>query len=289
MNETVYILLPVHKRREITRRFVECLRAQTFSRFHLVLVDDGSEDGTAEMVRDQIPSATVLRGKGDWWWAGSLQQGYNWLLKQNVPHNSIVLIINDDTVFEPEFLEKATAFLADWKKTLLLACHYSLQDGRLIDAGLHIDWKRFTCRQAESSDCINCCSTRGLFLRFSDFMEIGGFFPKLLPHYYSDYEFTIRAYRKGFRLLSDPAVALWGDESSTGAHSIELGSTWFTLKKLFSIKTIPNPIVMTSYIMLACPFYWIPLNLARMWLSTFMLLRATLVHDIQKHHFLRLL
>ena len=73
MKNKIYILLPVHNRKEITRGFVECLKAQTFQDYRLVLIDDGSNDGTADMVKESIPSVTVLRGIGDWWWAGSLQ------------------------------------------------------------------------------------------------------------------------------------------------------------------------------------------------------------------------
>ena len=55
----IYILLPVHNRREVTRGFVECLAAQTFSDYHLVLIDDGSTDGTAEMVQAQMHHSSV--------------------------------------------------------------------------------------------------------------------------------------------------------------------------------------------------------------------------------------
>lgn len=62
--------------------------------------------------------------------------------------------------------------------------------------GVYADLKKLTFRQAKTKDEINCLSTRGLFLRVKDFKKIGGFYPKLLPHYLSDYEFTIRAYKK---------------------------------------------------------------------------------------------
>ena len=48
MGEPVYILLPVHNRRAITVRMAEALRGQTRQDFQLVLVDDGSTDGTAD-------------------------------------------------------------------------------------------------------------------------------------------------------------------------------------------------------------------------------------------------
>ena len=53
-----YILLPVHNRREITQKFIECLKSQTYQNYKLVLIDDGSSDGTAAMVQSQISDLT---------------------------------------------------------------------------------------------------------------------------------------------------------------------------------------------------------------------------------------
>lgn len=84
MSEKIYILLPVHNRSAITEHFVNCLAAQTYRSYHLVLIDDGSTDGTADMVRAKIKEISVIKGDGNWWWAGSLQQGIDWLKKRRV-------------------------------------------------------------------------------------------------------------------------------------------------------------------------------------------------------------
>jgi len=78
MTPWVYVLAPVHNRRATTEKFIRCLLAQTHVNWHLVLIDDGSKDGTEAMARALVrdTSLTVLRGTGNWWWAGSLQQGY---------------------------------------------------------------------------------------------------------------------------------------------------------------------------------------------------------------------
>ena len=75
----ILIILPVHNRRATTALFIRCLRAQTYTNWHLLLIDDGPTDGTADMVRSEISKLTVLCGIGSWWWAGALHQGYRWL------------------------------------------------------------------------------------------------------------------------------------------------------------------------------------------------------------------
>lgn len=264
MAEEIHILLPVHNRREITRRFIQCLKQQTYRNYHLILIDDGSTDGTDEMVRAEIKTVTILKGHGNWWWAGSLQQGYLWLKSRDTTPDDLVLIMNDDTEFKSDFLQTAVNILTGKKRALLLAHCYSRDNMRLLDAGVHVDWKRLTFDQASSPDQINCLSTRGLFLRIADFFDIGGFYPKLLPHYASDYEFTIRAHRKGMTLMTDPSLRLRVDEEATGNHILKPGDSFFEfVQTLFSIKTVLNPLVWTSFIILACPWNWKIKNILR--------------------------
>jgi N-acetylglucosaminyl-diphospho-decaprenol L-rhamnosyltransferase len=46
---TVHVLMPVFNRLALTRRVVECLRQQVVDeRLRIVIVDDGSTDGSAE-------------------------------------------------------------------------------------------------------------------------------------------------------------------------------------------------------------------------------------------------
>ena len=268
MTKTIFILLPVHNRREITRRFAECLMAQTYRNYHLLLIDDGSMDGTAEMVKEMIPSLTILRGRGDWWWAGSLQKGYEWLKTREVALQDCVLIINDDTEFAADFLEKGMGILHQHERSLVLAQSYDRRTLEFIDAGRHVDWRRLRFNPARSLEEINCLSTRGLFLRVSDLMETGGFYPRILPHYLSDYEFTIRAHKKGLKLFSDPELKIWLDSEATGYHQLEENSASGLLKKYFSKKSAMNPLAWTVFIALACPWPWKLIHWFGLWKNT---------------------
>jgi GT2 family glycosyltransferase len=256
MSDKIYILLPVHNRISITRNFIRCLLSQSYKNFHLILIDDGSTDGTEEMVQKEIGSCTVIKGNGHWWWAGSLQQGYLWLKSRKLPLTDLALIINDDTEIEPDFLKNGLAILEKRKKTLLLAQSYNLKKRTITDVGVRANWRRITFTQADKPEQINCLSTRGLFVRIGDFFEIGGFYPALLPHYLSDYEFTIRAHRKGLTLMTHPSLRIWVNEETTGYR--EIGSRSFIehLKKNFSQKSMSNPVAWTNFIALACPWPW---------------------------------
>jgi GT2 family glycosyltransferase len=258
----ILVMLPVHNRRATTELFLRCLLAQSYANWHLLLIDDGSTDGTSDMVRTLVPTLTILRGAGSWWWGGALHQGYRWLKGHPEHADDLVLIINDDTEFGPEFLEEAVR--ATRPGALLLAQLYKL-DGEFEEAGVVWDWAAFDWKAVKTGEGINCFSTRGLFLYARDFRKIGGFYPRLLPHYLSDYEFTMRAWRKGFALITAPSVHLRYNEALSGIRSPDQPTLLEYLRKGLSIKSANNPIYWTSFILLASPLRHAPRNIAVVW------------------------
>jgi GT2 family glycosyltransferase/predicted O-methyltransferase YrrM len=262
---TIYVLLPVHDRRAITEQFVQCLLDQTDQRFHLVLVDDGSTDGTADGVSALLPNATVLTGDGTWWWAGSLQQAYHWLAERELDAHDLVLIANDDTRFDTDFLAAGRAALAGRPRTMLLAQLFDHDTGEFIELGVNVNWRRLKFTGVKEPDRINCFSTRGLFMAASEFLELGGFHRRLLPHYMSDYEFTIRAHRKGYALVSDPGVRLWLDRTTTGIRKVARTSVRKYLASTLTNRSVHNPIWWSTFLLLASPRRMLPRNLFRVW------------------------
>jgi GT2 family glycosyltransferase len=119
-----------------------------------------------------------------------------------------------------------------------------------------------------------------LFLRVGDLLETGGFHPRLLPHYLSDYEFTIRAARKGFKLCTDPALVLRLDRDATGDHAFDTGSLSGFLRT-FSRKSATNRIALAMFIALACPWPRKPLHLVKLCLGTGYALVMSLLRSVK--------
>ena len=70
----IYVITAVHNRYAITEAFVQRLLEQSEKDWNLILVDDGSTDGTADMVKSLVPEAVILNGDGDLWWGGALHK-----------------------------------------------------------------------------------------------------------------------------------------------------------------------------------------------------------------------
>lgn len=262
---TAYLLLPVHNRREVTRGFVQCFLNQRFRDAILVLVDDGSNDGTADMVRSLVPQASILKGDGHFWWAGSLQWGLDWLASNGAKDEDVVLFINDDSRFAPDFIAKGVAALGRAPGALLQASIRCVDSGAVVDRGYVFEPQSLSFRPVHAGEAPNCLTTNGLFARFGDLTRIGGFHSRLLPHYLSDYEYTLRAGRRGFVLRVDPDLELTWQTKSTGYRSIEARSVSEFLGKLFSPRYPSNPLHTTAFAFLACPLPLALIHTLRIW------------------------
>lgn len=266
MSFRLHILLPVHNRRATTVRFVATLAEQTWRGFHLLLIDDGSTDGTADAVKKLWPATTTLCGSGNWWWAGALDEGCRHLKRSGIANDDVLLLINDDVEIDADFLARAMTEIRPLRNTLVLARQVDAVTGHEIDngGGVRADLARLRFTAARNPQEINCLPTRGLFLRWGDMCRIGGFRPKWLPHYMSDYEFTLRAVRQGLHLRVARNAVLRVHTEQTG-HSLEKlfhQRRFDRFRFLFSRRYKDNPVTWSIFVWLAVhparrPFLWL--------------------------------
>ncbi|MDX1959884.1 MAG: glycosyltransferase [Leptospiraceae bacterium] len=253
IKKKIYIILPTHNRKNYLEKCLFCFRNQSYQDFFIVLVNDGSNDGSIELAQsifseDQL---TIVNGNGNLWWGGSLNKGYHWISKNVNDLNSIVVFMNDDTILPQDYLEKVNQEIQKGKGNELIVSQIYNLENKFIDGGLYyIDWKTYMF-YAEPQEGIkpNCQSSRGLCFTVESFLKIGGFHPTLLPQYLSDIEFTMRGYELGLELISSKELMVKLDDKQTGLIANKIGD-----KGLFSKKNFNNPIHRINFILLRCPW-----------------------------------
>ncbi len=252
----LYIITAVHNRFEITKKFINSIQSQTYNDVRLLLVDDGSTDGTSEMVLSEMPDAIILKGNGNLWWGGALHKAYKYL-SSNRGNCNYVMYANDDTRIPNDLFEKAIKKLENDPNQIVTACGYSVLDGRLVDGAVDYDVKTGNVTILPPGASGNCTSTRSLFMTYDTYKDIGGFHPYLLPHYASDYEYTIRAARKGHQINSYSDVIYEFDPGTTGYNSAKN----LSLKKVFSKRSKFNPFYRLVFTFMVTPIRYIPNNI----------------------------
>ena len=107
----VFIIIPVHNRREITLACLGKLRETgVLANFQVVVVDDGSTDGTAVGIEHNYPEVKILYGDGNLWWAGAIAVGMQYALDQKAEY---IFWLNDDCFPQGNCLSKMLEFLQE--------------------------------------------------------------------------------------------------------------------------------------------------------------------------------
>jgi GT2 family glycosyltransferase len=260
-NPTVYVITVSHNRKASTQAFCESLKRQTYSDFVLILVDDASTDGTAVAVNEYPFRKEICNGDGKLWWAGGVRRGFARLKTLDPGPDDLVLIANDDTTFDRYFLEKAVGEIRTYARGVMLCVTVNFIDSRgETDGGTVCYWPRFTFRHyGAHPERIDCASTRCVLFAFSDLSIMGTFRPRLLPQYFSDYEFTIRARRRGIRLLPAQHITCSATEYTTGSHQLKDGSFSQVAAQMLTPRFSAHPRSLFMFILLSAPLFWKPI------------------------------
>jgi GT2 family glycosyltransferase len=86
---------------EVTRDCLESLEKIDYPRFSVVLVDNGSTDGSADKLLNLFPWITVIRNEQNLGFTGGNNVGLRFVLKERPDY---VLLLNNDTIVSRDFL-----------------------------------------------------------------------------------------------------------------------------------------------------------------------------------------
>ena len=125
--------MPVRDRWDLTAACFERLRAQT-TRHDVVVVDNGSSDGTPGRVRAAFPDARVVELGANLGFSAACNAGVR------AGSNEIVVLLNNDVECPPDFLERLVApFSGDERLGSVAALLLTPADGRIESFGLAVD------------------------------------------------------------------------------------------------------------------------------------------------------
>ena len=218
-NERLYpmkkiaVVVPVHNRRETTLGYLRQMReihADGVS-LDLVIVDDGSTDGTVQAIHERYPNVVVLQGDGNLWWTGAVNKGVQYALDKDY---GAVLIMNDDLELDDAFLmhllkvarenpdslvSSVTIHRDEVGREELLTCGFKRMgfwgDMHALHAG-----EPYSDKLDEVVHC-DYLTGASLFIPILVFKKIGIFDSQNFPHNWGDFEFTLRASLNGFPCL----------------------------------------------------------------------------------------
>lgn len=256
----LFIVIPVFNRISHTRKCLEAFEKQNFKDFTIILVDDGSTDGTGETVATRFPWVHRIEGNGNWWWTRSVNEGIKTALDMGATH---ILLINNDVWIAPNYIESLLEATNNNPFALIGSLNITMNTPhRIFSAGVKkfnpITFKETKYYQPFSeykpshgkivpSSALN---GRGTLVPVAVFDKIGLFDQKYMPQYGADFDFSMRAAKAGYPSLMSYDAIVYGDTEETGA-----GKPFMKQSLGKFLKSYLNPYSQTSYRMWAT-FVW---------------------------------
>jgi rhamnopyranosyl-N-acetylglucosaminyl-diphospho-decaprenol beta-1,3/1,4-galactofuranosyltransferase len=218
-------------RRDLLRLALGALRTQTRPVDEIVVIDNASSDGTAEMVRSDFESVHLVTLGHNTGGAGGFAAGLDHALAEHKP--DLLWLMDDDTVPEPTALEQLLATADRYpgrKRPVLLASRVVWSDGRdhPMNTPRRKPWvRRSEARRAEEAGAmpIRSASFVSILVDAETVRDRG------LPiaDYFlwnDDFEFTTRMLRRRIGLLC-PASVVVHKTKTFGAADADPGPRFF--------------------------------------------------------------
>jgi N-acetylglucosaminyl-diphospho-decaprenol L-rhamnosyltransferase len=210
---------------DLIERCLESLAAAVPAQ-HVMVVDNASADGTAQLVRDRFPDVEVLETGDNLGFAGGCNAGISALLGDGYEH---VFLLNPDAYVATDCIELLAQHLASDERCAAVSPLIHDHPGATVwFAGSDIDWTtgstyhRGQGGTAEmfGTDPIDTDRINGgaVLLRATALQEVG-LFDEGYFLYYEETDLSVRLTRAGWGLHVLPTARAWHEaSSSTGGN-----------------------------------------------------------------------
>jgi O-antigen biosynthesis protein len=234
------VVIPNWNGRDLLEKYipsiVEALKDNSAN--EIIVVDNGSQDGSAEFLRDHFPSVRVLALDRNLGFGGGSNAGFR------AAKNDIVVLLNSDMRVEPDFLAPLLEAFTD-ETVFSVACQIFFSDPNKLreETGLTQSWwENGSLRVRHRDDPViqvpyPCAYGGGGSCAFDrrKLLELGGFDELLAPFYMEDTDVGFLAWKRGWKVLYQPRSVVYHEHRGTIGKKFSAAQIDLVLKKNFAL------------------------------------------------------
>ena len=205
----------------------DCLRSVMdleYDNREVIVVDNGSSDGSVKTLRSRFPSITIMENKENLGFAGANNQAIEYALARGA---EFVWLLNNDTVTLPDALSKLVSVAESPEIGMaspVIYFHPSMENIQFC--GSIIDWNNRRIRHIDSleelfnvgpGENLSLWGT-ALLMKRRTLIDVGYLNEKYFA-YHEDEEYSLRVARAGYRCIVVPEAGIFHKNSrSTGSN-----------------------------------------------------------------------
>lgn len=203
------ITIPVRNRKLYTQQillqiFNQLATHSTAAKISVVIVDDGSTDGTPDMIQTQFPEVHLLQEDGSLWWTGAISQAMTYAI--STLDIDYILWLNDDIFLTDDFINQLDKICQTYQQQSVII-------GGIIRDKTHPDWIVFSGMVRKTfirsldvfgtANEIEVDTLNGniVLIPRSIVNQIGLPNTERFQHYGGDFEYVLRAKTAGYKIF----------------------------------------------------------------------------------------
>jgi GT2 family glycosyltransferase len=238
---------------DVIETCLETLFANDYPAFEVVVVNNGSVDGTPQIVEENFPRARLVNVYPNRGYAGGMNEGLK------VCRGEILIPFNDDTESTPNLISEMVRPLEEDPSVGIVGCKILYPDrqtlqhagGEILPTGLtrHIGYMEKDEGQHDQRREVDYVTGCAAAIRRSLFEKLGLYDDRYYPTYFEEVEFCWRARRIGVRVIYQPTAVLYHYESKTEVkysrpflYRVNRSRLRFVLKN-FPLRSLPGVLV----------------------------------------------
>jgi len=208
----------------------DCLTSvlnQTYPNYEIILVDNGSNDGSIEFVREKYPEVKITKLDKNYGFA----KGNNIGMKEALKDKDVkyIALLNNDTKVDKNWLSELVKVVASDEKIGICTSKILRMDKLTIDSTGHVlrlgmlaDRGRNKIDRGQYDDKLDifgACAAACLYKR--EMLEEIGLFDESFFAYYEDAELSWRAYKNGWKARYVPTSVVYHKGGGTSKKNKE--------------------------------------------------------------------
>lgn len=200
-SKSIAVLLTCHNRSDKTLASLTSLYKCVIPENHVLevfLVDDGSTDGTAEKIKTQFPTVTIIQGDGSLFWNRGMYLA--WQTAVNTKDFDYYLWLNDDTFLKKDAI--SNLLKQTFTNSIVCGATQSAENNLITYGGFRKNPDRLVIPNGTFQECDyingNCV------LIPKEVFELVGNLDPFFQHALGDFDYGFRAKKCGVNLYIAP-------------------------------------------------------------------------------------
>lgn len=230
---SVGIVIATYNKRLELRECLNHIFRSIWTPHKICVVDDGSTDGTWEMILQEYPDVSRIRGDGNLWWAGATNKGIEFCLRNGCEY---ILLLNPDTLIRPDTIShliKNSQLYGNAITASIVVFHdnfnimwWAGSKWGPLKSWFPIWYNKYLYKRGmklnklpEKPYHTDESHGRGVLIPREIFKTIGLYDEIKFPQYGADIDFSFRAKRVGFSIFVVPKAKVKLYTDSTGMRT----------------------------------------------------------------------